>query len=56
MRVNHPTLAGVSKNVPDERAKKWLSNGWTEVKPVTVPAPVKPAAKKTAAKKPAPKS
>lgn len=51
MRVNHPRLAGVSKNVPDEIAEKWLENGWTEVKPEP-PSQPKPA-KKAAAKKPA---
>lgn len=30
MQVNHPTLAGVTKNVPDDIAQRWLDNGWTE--------------------------
>lgn len=47
MKLNHPTLPGVSKSVPDAIAKRWLENGWTEAaetKPA--PAPVKRAAVK----------
>lgn len=49
MKVNHPTIPGASKNVPDGLVQKWLENGWTpavEKKPEP--------AKKTAAK-PSPK-
>ena len=46
MKVNHPTIPGVSKNVPDELVEKYLSNGWT---PVEEPKP-KPAKKSTAPK------
>lgn len=47
MKVNHPTIPGASKNVPDELVKKWLDNGWT---PAAEDKP-KPA-KKTARKPP----
>jgi hypothetical protein len=49
VRVNHPTIPGVSKNVPDEMVEKWLSNGWTPAEEPPVPA------KKTAARKPSAK-
>jgi hypothetical protein len=49
-RVNHPSIAGVSKNVPDEIVEKWLQNGWT-VAPDDEPAKKTPPAKKTTAKK-----
>jgi hypothetical protein len=42
MRVKHPRLAGVSKNVPDEIVQKWLDNGWTEAEasePTVEPTP-----------------
>jgi hypothetical protein len=50
VKVNHPTIPGSSKNVPDSLVEKYLSNGWT---PAEEPKP-KPA-KKAAAKSPAKK-
>jgi len=49
VKVNHPTIPGASKNVPDEVVERWLSNGWTLAE-----EPPKPA-KKTARKPPAKK-
>lgn len=37
MKVNHPTLPGVNKCVPEDLVEKFLSNGWTEA-PAEVPA------------------
>lgn len=49
MKLNHPTIPGASKNVPDEMADKWLENGWTPV------AEDKPKPAKKTAPKPSPK-
>ena len=54
MKVNHPTIPGASKDVPDEMAEKWLSNGWTpavEPEAKAEPAPVKKAAPRPSRKK-----
>lgn len=45
MRVNHPTIPGAIKNVPDELVQKWLDNGWTPVVE-DKPKPAKKAAHK----------
>jgi hypothetical protein len=50
VRVNHPTIPGSSKNVPDELVEKYLSNGWTPVEEPK-PKPAKRAAAKSSPKK-----
>lgn len=49
MKVNHPTIPGASKNVPDGLVQKWLDNGWTPVAE-DKPKPVKKAAAKPSEK------
>lgn len=47
MRVNHPTLPGVTKEVPAEKADKFLECGWVEVKPAKAETPKRRPAKKS---------
>ena len=47
MRLNHPNLPNVSKDVDDALAEKWLENGWTAVEAPKPKPPAKKAQRKS---------
>jgi len=44
MLMKHPTLAHVTRQVPDRWVKGWLAQGWQPIKPIQKPIKHKPVA------------